>query len=246
MTDSTVRVFVPSDSCVGGWLNLVGEEADRVYLLGARPGDHITVLDDSGWELTVAVDHATPESVGGAIVGRQLARERRTKVTLYHGLLHPSDLRRLLAGATGLGVVRFLPIITDTSLVPALGADGRPEGESDVPRLVRHAAETSGRGRRPSVGQPRLMPHALDEALRSGTVLVLDPAGEPLIAALDDRPFSINLFCPPPAGFSADELARAEARGARIVRAETAGPDPVGPALAVLETIYAALEEDEP
>ena len=148
VTERELRVFVPPGSCDEGWLTLVGNEADRLYLRGARSGDRLAVLDDSGWEIAVVVEHATPESISGKVVERQLASERRTKISLYQGLLHPSDFRRLLAGATGLGVVAFVPVITDHSVIPDLGDDGRTKGEGEWPRLVRDAAESSGRGRR--------------------------------------------------------------------------------------------------
>jgi len=242
VTTSAVRVFVPPASCDGGRLSLEGEEANRVYLRGVRRGDRIVALDDSGWELTVQIERAAPDGVGGPIVERRLAMERRTKVTLYHGLLHPSDLRRLFAGATGLGVVRLVPLITDSSVVPALGADSLPEGEADWPRVVRHAAETSGRGRRPTVDQPMLMSHALDDALRNSAVLMLDDEAMPPSEALAGRPFSISLFCPPPGGFTPDERAQAVARNVKLMHVGSTGPDPVEPALSALEAMYAVLE----
>ena len=36
------------------------------------------------------------------------------------------------------------------------------------------------RGRQPAVGQPKLLSHALDETLRGGTVLMIDPGGGPI------------------------------------------------------------------
>ncbi|MFN2114378.1 MAG: RsmE family RNA methyltransferase [Anaerolineae bacterium] len=244
MTGPLPRVFVPPDSLAGSTLELLGEDADRLFLRGVRAGDQLVALDDSGWEITVDVQVASPLAVRGHVASRQVAQERRTKVSLYQGLLHPSDFRRLLAGATGLGVVAFVPVITDRSQIVELGADGRPLGEAEWPRLVRDAAESSGRGRRPAVGQTMLFGHALDDALRSGDVLLLDDEGELLAEALVRRPFSIDLFCPPPGGFSDEELAQAAARNATAVRSPGAVHDPTRHALAALEAIYAALEPE--
>jgi 16S rRNA (uracil1498-N3)-methyltransferase len=243
VTGRVLRVFVTPGSCDEGWLTLGGKEADRLYLRGARSGDRLVALDDSGWEMTIAIEHATPESIGGKVVERQVASERRTKISLYHGLLHPSDFRRLLAGATGLGVVAFVPVITDLSIIPVLGDDGRTAGEGEWPRLVRDAAESSGRGRCPTVGQPMLLSHALDKALRSGTVLMVGDGGASLEEALSGRPFSIDLFCPPPAGFSIEERSLAAARDVTTIHSAASGPDPVQPVLATLEAMYAGLED---
>lgn len=246
VTGTPLRVFVGADSLAEGRLALLGDDADRLYLRGVRPGDHLLVLDDSGWEIEVAIDHASPGSIGGQVVARQVASERRTKISLYQSLLHPSDFRRMLAGATGLGVVAFVPVIADHSMIPSLDPDGRPVGEGEWPRIVRGAAEASGRGRRPTVSPPMLFAHALNDALRSGTVLMVDDAGASLEEAIAERPFSIDLFCPPPAGFSTEERSQAVARNVTVVRSPVRGPDPVQPVLAALETIYCGLEDELP
>jgi 16S rRNA (uracil1498-N3)-methyltransferase len=242
VTEPLLRLFVPPGSCDAGVLRLEGDEAARIHGRGARDGDTIVALDDSGWAMTVVLDRCAATACDGRVTGRALAPERRTKVGLYQGLLHPSDFRRLLARATRLGVVEFVPVITDSSVVPSLGADGWPEGEADWPRLVRDAAEAAGRGRRPVLRQPMLFDHALDEALRAGAVVLVDPGGEGIESLLAARPFSINVFCPPPAGYTAEERARARARGVAVARPPGAGSDPIQPALGALEVIYARLD----
>jgi 16S rRNA (uracil1498-N3)-methyltransferase len=242
--EGSLRLFVPPGSCDGGRLELTGEDAERAYLRGARAGEGLVALDDSGWELTVQLEEVGPARCRGTVVGRRLADERRTKISVYQGLLHPSDFRRLLARATALGVVSFVPLMTDGSMLPSLDASGEPEGEAEWPRLVRDAAESAGRGRCPGVGQTMLFDHALDGAMRAGTTFVLHPTGVSLAEATADRPFAISLFCPPPGGFSDEERARAAVRGDAVtfLRPPTGGADPVQPTLAVIEALYAALE----
>lgn len=239
---SALRLFVPPQSVTGGQLVLVGEDAARVAVRGLRRGDTLVALDNSGWEIAVELDHATPESCHGRVVGRALANDRRTKVSLYQGLLHPSDFRRLLAQATASGVVAFVPLITDGSVLPVLDASGQAEGEDEWPGIVRDAAEASGRGRRPTIGAPMLFDHALDEASRAATVLLVDPSGEPPAGVLAQRPFSIDVFCPPPGGFTPNERERAAARRVPIVQAPTASQDPIQPALSVIAAVYRELE----
>jgi 16S rRNA (uracil1498-N3)-methyltransferase len=242
MSPPSVRIFVPAGSCDGGRLQLAGAEAARVSARGVRAGDAIEVLDDSGWVLDVIVELCAVTDCTGRVAGRHLATERRTKVSLHQGLLHPADFRRLLAQATRLGVVAFGPTVTDQSTLPLLGPQGLPADEAGWPELVREAAEESGRGRRPVLRTAMLFDHAMDAALGAGAVLLADPAGGALGDALADRPFSIDLFCPPPSGFSREERQRARARGCRVVRPPQAGPDPILPALSVLEAVYALLE----
>lgn len=238
------RFFVPADSLAGGRLDLSGEAAARIYERGLRCGEMLVVLDNSGWETAVELEDAAPASCRGRVLGRHLAPERRTKVSLYHGLLHPSDFRRLLGQATALGVVAIVPLVTDGSIVPLLDPAGRAEGELEWPQVVRDAAEASGRGRCPTLGAPMLFDRALDEASRGATVLLADPSGIPLADALTGRPFSIDLICPPPGGFTAAERERAAARRVAAVRPPGGGPDPIQPALALMAALYEHLEVD--
>jgi 16S rRNA (uracil1498-N3)-methyltransferase len=237
-----MRLFVPPASLHDGQLDLARADAARLHARGAHTGALVVALDDSGWEYVVALDAVGPLMAHGQVVARRLAAERRTKITLYQALLHPSDFRRLLTRATELGVVAFTPIIADGSVVPVLDAQGRPEGDDEWPRLVRDAAEASSRGRQPTVAPLTLLDHALDEATRNGHVLLPAAGGQDLDTTLADRPFTLAVFCPPPGGFTADEVARAQARGVALVAPLTGGPDPIRPGLKLLEAIYARLE----
>ncbi len=242
MTDAAPRIFVAQSSLSEGQLDLSGEEAARAYRRGARPGTALVALDGSGWETLVEIDQATPEMCRGRIADRRLADERRTQISLYHALLHPADFRRLLTRATALGVAAITPIIADRSVVPTIGPDGQVTGQTEWQRLVRDAAESSGRGRRPEVGPPTLFSHAIDAASRSGTVLLIDARGIDIAAAAQGRPFSVDLFCPPPGGFTTEERARAESRGITAIAAPATGWDPVEPALAATAGLYEQFE----
>jgi 16S rRNA (uracil1498-N3)-methyltransferase len=239
-----VRLFVAPDSLAGGRLALGRADAQRLAGRGVRPGESVTVLDDSGWEFTVRVDVLGADGADGSVIGKGLAAERRTKVSLYQALMHPSDFRRLLMRATELGVVAFVPVIADGSVVPVLDARGGPAGGDEWPQLVRDAAEASGRGRCPTVAPLTLLDHAVDEAARQGAVILAAPGGVSVDEALAERPFSLAVVCPPPGGFTADELARARARGVIVVKPPLAARDPVQTALGLLEAVYARLEGD--
>jgi len=236
------RFFVPPQAVRGQRLLWEGPDAQRVRRLDLGPGDMLIALDNSGWELTVALERVTGGRYEGRVVARRLAPERRTKVSVYQGLLHPADFRRLLAGATELGVVAFVPVITETSVIPTGGLENPEAAALAWQAVARDAAEASGRGRCPTIGTPMLLDHAVDQAVRSGSVLVVAAAGRPLGAALVGRPFSINVFLPSPGGFTAEERTRASARGAMLVSSPEGGADPIHPALAALAAVYDGLE----
>jgi 16S rRNA (uracil1498-N3)-methyltransferase len=237
------RLFIAADSLRSGRLILGAEDAGRIHRLSIGPGGKFIALDNSGWAFTVQIERANPEHAEGRILARRLVDEPRTKVSLYQGMLHPSDFRRLLREATRLGAVGFIPLITQGSVLPVLGQDGLPEGEREWPRLVRDVAESSGRGFKPSVETPMLIDQALDRAAGSGIPLLVHPSGEKVEKVLESRPFSIGLFLPPPSGFTDDELARADSRGVMRVAPPEGGPNPVRPAVSLMERVYALLEE---
>jgi 16S rRNA U1498 N3-methylase RsmE len=237
-----LRVFVPPSAFADGRLHLTAPDAARLVDRGARVGAEIVVLDGSGWAWTVTLERCESGLCAGTAAGRKLATERRTKVTLYQGLLHPSDFRRLLIAATRAGVVSFVPVIADGSPIAALGrmtADDDMEVWADV---VRDAAEAGTRGLRPSVCAPVLFDHAFDDVARGGGALVLGRTGLSIHAALADRPFSVGLFSPPQPGFSPAELSRALARGAHVVTVAPRVSDPVRAVSTALAEVYDALD----
>jgi RsmE family RNA methyltransferase len=243
VADREISVFVPRGSIDAGRLRLEGDDAERLYQKGVGRGMSIVALDDSGWRTVVELDRASPEIVSGDVKGRELAGERRTKVSIFHALLHPADFRRLLTRATAMGVAGITPVIADGSVVPAMGPDGRVAGQADWTRIVRDAAESSGRGRLPEIGQPMLFTQGLELAVRSGTPIMLAESGDPLADVLAERPFSIDVLCPPPGGFSAQEVAMANNRGVASVAPPPTGRDPVESALTVLSAVYTLLED---
>ena len=243
MSNTYRRIFLKEQSFADpGRIVITGSDAVRLAALDVQVGSNIVALDGGGWEYPARIEMVSPRRCIAVMVSRRLASERRTKISVYQGMLHPSDYRRLLTEGTALGVVAFTPIIAEGSVVPMLDSTGRPEGESEFPRLVRETAEACGRGVLPQVLSPLLLDPALDLALQSATPLMIDPKGIPLSEALSSRPFSIGLFMPPDRSFSENERKQALARGATLVRPVDRSPDPTRRAVATLEEIYRVLD----
>jgi 16S rRNA (uracil1498-N3)-methyltransferase len=113
-------------------------------------------------------------------------------------------------------------------------------------RIIREAAEQSGRGKLPRL----LEPISFDEALAGVQGLGILPAvmaDQPVRAALAEASWPVTLFVGPEGGFDPDEVAKARAAGVtpvtlgpRILRTETA-------AIALVTLTMAALGElDKP
>jgi len=206
-------------------------------------------VDGSGWQHDVLIVTADDDRIEGDVLGRRLASERRTKVSLFQGLVTHDEMLRIAEGATALGAISIAPLMTDSSVIPTAGGASAAR-ERALRRAVLLAAEASGRGRVPRLPTPQLFDHALDrEGVRGATVLLFAEGGRPLTAALRGRPFSIAVFCPPAAGFSAAEAERAQARGAEVVDIPLGEdhhpgkrPSAVTATLAAVESVYRELE----
>lgn len=203
--------------------------ARRLLALGLGVGDQAVLLDDWGWAYQVELTALAKDGAVGRVVGRSLAGgERRTKITLYQGLMRPRPFATLLRKGTELGLVEFVPLITDRCTIASLDSF-REERLASWRKVIRETAERAGRGRIPRLRPAMLFDPACDRAGRSGLSLILWKEAEAsLESVLQHRPFSINLFAGPPAGFTAQEVDRARGYGVipvslSLVRAGTAG-----------------------
>ncbi len=205
------RFFVAAECIEASAVTLSGDAARQISrVLRARPGDCITVLDDSGWEYAVTLEAVGPSRVEGVITERVLGRgEPRVEVVLYQALLKTDRFEFVLQKGTELGVSRFVPVFSERS-VP------RPKiGKSEVARQARW--------RKIIVEGMVVIPW--EEESRTGLRAAL--LGW---AAEKDRPSSVSVFVGPEGGLTEQEVGYAREQGIlpvtlgdRILRAETAG-----------------------
>jgi len=83
------RFFVPPAWIVGDQATLRAPVAHQIRrVLRMKPGDHVILLDNSGWEREVKLTELHKATISGKVVGKRLALgEPRTKITLYQSLL---------------------------------------------------------------------------------------------------------------------------------------------------------------
>jgi 16S rRNA (uracil1498-N3)-methyltransferase len=236
---TTPRFFIPPDWISGQQVTLIEDVAHQVrHVLRMRAGERLVVLDNSGWEREVELTHITPNLVMGHVVEERLAPgEPRTKISLYQGVLKAQKFEWVLQKGTELGLVEFIPVICDRSIVGDLEDVDRKLGR--WVRIIREAAEQSRRGQLPMLRPAMLFVQGCQRAKRSGGLGLMpweDEAATSLKAAIsaggtgDGRPFGINLFIGPEGGLTAEEIETARryqvqpvSLGPRILRAETAG-----------------------
>ena len=236
------RFFVDFTPAEGQEVTLTGALAHQVgRVLRLRPGATIVLLDGSGREFTVeltgfaAAPRAHPVT-GRVVASRQNEAEPSLAVTLYAAPLKGDHFAWTLQKCTEVGAAAFVPILTERTVA---GGEA-PEGSARLERwrrIVREAAEQSGRGRIPPVRPPLRFADACRAAAAAGPALIpweeerartLREVSEALLGAADP-PVAVSLFIGPEGGFSPGEVALAREQGLapvtlgpRILRAETA------------------------
>jgi len=207
-------------------------------VLRLRPGAGVLALDGQGLQYEVTLEEVTDSRATGLIAARAPATgEPRVRLTLFQSLLQRDKFEWVLQKGTEVGVAAFAPVITRRSLVRDADDVGAAKLER-WRRIIKEAAEQSGRGALPSLSGPVPFAAAAPEALsRQRTLIawegetrrtVRDALGE-LRDVADAAGAAVGLFIGPEGGYEAAEVEEAVAYGAlpvtlgpRILRTETA------------------------
>ncbi len=176
---NTYRFFVDSDAIHGR--DVLLEDGELAHQIGSvlrlRPGEKITLLDNSGWQHVVALHTVERGRVAGTVERKELAGgEPRTKLTLYVALMRPERFEWVLQKGTELGVSAFVPLICERSMI----ADADELSANKLERwnrIMREAAEQSRRGKLPRLAPALFLPAACDHAAQRGTALLLWEGG---------------------------------------------------------------------
>ena len=145
------RFFVPPSNIEGERATLTADASRQLArVLRAMPGDGIIVLDDSGYEYAVTLDNVNPRATCGVINDRYRGKgETRLAITLYQGLMKADRFEYVLQKGTELGISRFVPIVSERTVARNVISHNRLERWH---RIMREAAEQSGRCRLPALG----------------------------------------------------------------------------------------------
>ena len=155
------RFFIPASHIGEGRATLTEEAARQLTrVLRARVGDCVVALDGSGDEYVVRLDTLSATHASGAICERRIGLgEPATHITLYQGLLKADKLEYALQKGTELGVSRFAPLVFERSVRRNMPSANRKQRWR---RIIREAAEQSGRSRFPTLADATAFDDALD------------------------------------------------------------------------------------
>ncbi len=234
------RFFLPPDAFRGDVVHFPPDVARQLRLvLRLHPGQEVMTLDGEGRAFRVELVEVEKQRAVGRIRERMIAGgEPAGELILCPAISKGERFEWVLQKGVELGVTTFQPIITQRTLRRSPGS-GRWDRWR---RIIREAAEQSGRGKLPRL----LPPLPLAEALTQASGLALMPsvlAQTPVRQALAAATWPATLFIGPEGGFAPDEVAAARAAGVipvtlgpRILRTETA-------AIVLTALVMAALGE---
>lgn len=227
------RFFVRPDSFRKEGLVLLEDQARQINdVLRLRVGDVIVAMDNAGSEFRVKLTHVSSARVQGHITERlDISSEPKTCLVLYQALLKADKFEWLLQKGTEVGISEFVPMVTSRVIMNSVSRAKVKRWE----RILREAAEQSGRGKIPQLRDLQLFGDALSDGEAKGGVAFIpwerEESGS-LRAMLStaSRNGPVCLFIGPEGGFTSDEIEAARAHritpvslGPRILRAETAG-----------------------
>ncbi len=227
------RFFVSPNAIAAGKVRFEQGQAHQIAnVLRLGMGDRVKVLDGTGWEYEVELTAPGRAELEGTILRKSLAAtEPRVKIMLYQSVLKGHRFELALQKGTELGVVGFVPVVSDRCVVASLSEVEGKLGRWQ--RIIQEAAEQSHRAKLPQL-QPAVL---FEQACSTAHGLSLLPWEEEkerglraVLRGLSTRPFLVNLFIGPEGGFSPAEVEMARHYGAqtitlgpRVFRSETAG-----------------------
>jgi len=258
------RFFVSPDLLkeTGAIVSLPKELAHQVRdVLRLAVGERLVLLDNSGDEVLAALDKSSQAGVAVQLVERQAGKSASpVHIILCQGLLKAARFEWILEKGTESGVAVFAPTLCRRSMAGL--EDTGPAKIQRWQRIIREAAEQSGRSRLPELLPVRPLLHALNGLPQNALAIMpweeernrhlrhvlnsfidrRDAAPSTTAAGSAAPPVTVVVFIGPEGGFMAEEVRLAQrygvqvvTLGSRILRAETA-------ALATIANVMYALE----
>jgi 16S rRNA (uracil1498-N3)-methyltransferase len=220
-----------------GHVRLAGAEAHHlVHVLRIGRGQSVTLFDGSGFEAVAELQSTAEDAVELTVLQiRAASAESAVSIVLATAVPKGDRFTWLIEKATELGVERFVPLITERSVVVP--------GEGKLARMRRTIVEASkqcGRNRLMELAEPIGWREFVERELAMATGWVAHLGGEPFDTTVKVAGRPLVAAVGPEGGFTEAELELAVASGARLValgprvlRIETAAL-----ALAALFTVY--------
>lgn len=216
--------FIGNIDCSLDRIEIVDEEIVnqivRVLRLGI--GDQLILGDGNANECIGEIVDKQKERLVVSVVERFVnANDPAISTVLYCAILKRENFELVVQKATEIGATEIVPVITARTVKLDIKEDR-------LHKIVKEAAEQSGRGRLPILHAPMSFADALVDARRNAKNFFFD-IGDVITVAPASADLSRGLFIGPEGGWTEEEVSMARVAGCTIVsfgaltyRAETA------------------------
>lgn len=230
------RFIVDPNNIQNGQVKLEGDDLKHLKkVLRLGPGDSINVFDGSGKEYeakVLTIDKAC--AIAEIVSSFQTDAEPQIQLTLFQGLPKGEKMDLIIQKGVELGVHKFIPVITDRTVVQLDGKDGKKKAER-WSKIAREASKQCRRALVPEVSEPLSFDNAIIESENYDAVLLLYENESKKCLKETLKCYTINkikeiaLFVGPEGGFTSHEVGKytnlgfdITGLGKRILRTETA------------------------
>lgn len=202
------------------------------HVLRMNAGKDVIILDNKGSEYLVRLIEEGGRFTGDVLEKREIESEPSVCVALYFPLSQREKVELILQKGTEVGVSSFHPFTSRRTLVQR--EDISPNRRTRWERIVREAAEQSGRGWLPELHAPLDLKVAVVEAREfDGAVLAADVGADEslsvVVSRLSKGVKKISVLIGPEGGFEDYEIDYMKTNnvqlfslGRRVLRMETA------------------------
>lgn len=218
------RFFIPPEYFSASEVSFPHETANQIRrVLRLEDGTRVVALDHSGRSFSVRLSIVGKEVIGGIEAELQEDHETPYRLTLLTPLTRREKFEWMLQKCTEAGVGRFVPIVSERSLV-RLTDEGDEKRDRRV-KILREAAEQSSRTRVPELSAAVTLTEALNLPADAAALKIFfwekaeDVTLKSILTetALKPLPTQVFLAVGPEGGFSDAEAAAARDAGWRIV-----------------------------
>ncbi len=219
------RFFVPPEWLREDPVSLTGDVAHQLCrVLRMRPGERIVLLDNSGRAYVAELDRVTPSECHVHILSvSHPETEPRTRIVLYQAVPKAQNFDWVLQKGTEIGIETFVPLLTHRCMIQDLDRITEHKMER-WRRILKEAAEQSGRVRLPQLMQARSFSQICNSPPSPDTLALMFSLAEKapsLRHILEDKTApnlkEVRLYVGPEGGFTPEEVQSASEAGLELV-----------------------------
>jgi len=228
--------YAPPDRVIDEWIILDGPEAHHIRtVMRLKKGDSLTVVDGMGDGYRCVITAIKTKEVECNILSViRNFNEPHSKITLAAGLSTGYKFDDVIQRCTELGVVSFIPMVTDKSRIKIDDPKHLKAKLNRWEKVAMASMKQTGRGFLPQVDTIKTYGEIMEGASESSPVLLFDPSmADRNLNSLEIHTGenSFTLAIGPESGFSREEIELAREKkcpilslGKRVLRTENASP----------------------